>query len=378
MVKVKPYEDDCCLMKYIAASEQSKCRRLQLQGVKIPLYKFGNQSSLDNYVGLSCTHEEDQSLLDTLLLAQWEDRAWKGLLGYDVTTCEIKVICARRKFVCQLNEGWNMDYFPKPKEEKVFQQSELSVYCMNILREELLFSVSNGEKAIPELIHSATVPNDANLIFVINANPVEYGHVFLVPRGFYGLPQSMDARVLEMVTRVAVEINNCSLRIFYDFSASIANHLYFQACYFANPLPVELMPVVNVLGNWQEKGIHISEVADYPIKALTFEGNGNLKLLVEVVAEICSCLQNQDIRYCLLISSCGKKMFLFPQLHMLATTCTLSAWECGGHFVFKERNDFDRATEDILMKRMAAVSLTDEAFEAVKQLSCSVAGKLAS
>lgn len=66
------------------------------------------------------------------------------------------------------------------------------------------------------------------------------------------------------------------------------------------------------------------------------------------------------------------------QLHILATVCTLSAWECGGHFVFKERSDFDQVTEDDLLKRMADVTLDDEAFETMKQLCCSVAGKLAS
>ncbi|GLT70042.1 hypothetical protein SLA2020_421430 [Shorea laevis] len=45
----------------------------------------------------------------------------------------------------------------------------------------------------------------------------------------------LDARSLEMVARVAVEINNCSFRLFYDCPAAGTSHLYFQACYFPSP-----------------------------------------------------------------------------------------------------------------------------------------------
>lgn len=89
-------------------------------GIRIPLYHFSSQCLLDDspFEGLSCIPEEEQSILDSLLLAQvqtkadknlstycvlaiilvlliilfqWEDRLWKGVLRYDVTTSEIKV-----------------------------------------------------------------------------------------------------------------------------------------------------------------------------------------------------------------------------------------------------------------------------------------------
>ncbi|XP_043702660.1 GDP-L-galactose phosphorylase 1-like isoform X2 [Telopea speciosissima] len=304
MFTVKQFEEDSCMLKYDAASEHSQCPWMPLQGTKIPLYWLGSQSALDNGAcgRLSCTPTEEQSLLDSLFLAQWEDCAWKGFLRYDVTACELKVIDGRRKFVGQLNEGWNLNNFLK--------QNPFTFQCMKKHRELLLFAIASVEITNPEIIHSATVPDDASLV-VVNANPVEYGHVFLVPHGLNSLSQLMDARALEMVTRVAVEINNCSFRVFYDYSS--ANHPYFQACYFANPLPVELMPVVTIHGRQKLEGLHIYEVKDYPVKAFLFIGNGNLKMLIEVVAQICSWLQDQKVPYSLLISDCGTKMYLFPQ-----------------------------------------------------------------
>ncbi|KAF8410674.1 hypothetical protein HHK36_003206 [Tetracentron sinense] len=365
-------------VKYNAASEQSKCPLLPLRGVKIPIYQFGSQSAADDAAngGFSCIPKEEESLLDSLLLALWEDRTMKGLLRYDVTMCELKVIGGRINFVAQFNEGWNSDCFPELEEKKVcLQLKHFTCNCLKLHKEELLFCLASGEKENPELIHSTTVPNDATMI-IINANPVEYGHVFVVPRGFNSLPQFLDARSLEMIVRVAVEINNCSFRVFYDCSTSSASHPYFQACYFANPLPVELMQSVTVFADQKGRGIHICNVKDYPIKTVLFKGNG--KVLVEVVAEICSCLQDEKIPYSLLISNCGEKVYLFPQLHTLGTTSTLSAWECGGHFLFKERCDFNQATEEALLKRLGDVSLDDEGFEVVKQLCCNVASKLVS
>ena len=48
---------------------------------------------------------EATSLLDTVLLAEWEDRAEQGLFRYDVTACPTKVVPGAYGFVAQFNEG---------------------------------------------------------------------------------------------------------------------------------------------------------------------------------------------------------------------------------------------------------------------------------
>ncbi|KAA8519354.1 hypothetical protein F0562_013610 [Nyssa sinensis] len=342
-------------------------------GVRIPIYRFGTESLMDNGFseGPSYIPEEDQSMLDLLLLAQWEDRMWKGLFRYDVTTSEIKLIGGRRKFLAQLNEQWNKDYLTEPDNNKVCYQGDPFICNWMKHHEELLFCAASGEKADPELIPAAAVPHGA-IFVILNASPVEYGHVFVVPGGFNSLHAFLDARSLELVMRFAVEINNSSFRLFYECSTPSASHIYFQACYFPNPLPVELMPVVTFFSEGQG-GVQICGVTDYPIKAFMFTSNGNLKVLVQLLAEICYCLREKNISYNLLISDSSKKIFLFPLLQ-----CTLSAWECGGYFLFKSRCDFDHSTEEAMLKCLGAVSLDDEGFQVVKQLCCRVASQLAS
>lgn len=66
------------------------------------------------------------------------------------------------------------------------------------------------------------------LYLLFKGTPIEYGHVFLVPCGFKSLPQFRDASSLEMIMRMAIEVNNCSFRVFYDNIMQGASHPYFQ------------------------------------------------------------------------------------------------------------------------------------------------------
>jgi hypothetical protein len=48
---------------------------------------------------------QSSSLLDSVLLAEWEDRYERGLFRYDVTACPTKVVPGAYGFIAQLNEG---------------------------------------------------------------------------------------------------------------------------------------------------------------------------------------------------------------------------------------------------------------------------------
>ena len=45
------------------------------------------------------------SLLDSVMLAEWEDRAEQGLFRYDVTACPTKPVPGAYGFIAQMNEG---------------------------------------------------------------------------------------------------------------------------------------------------------------------------------------------------------------------------------------------------------------------------------
>ncbi|XP_011624021.1 GDP-L-galactose phosphorylase 1 isoform X2 [Amborella trichopoda] len=383
MVLIKQIGEQQSLVKQSPLLDYSKGLQVSNRaGISVPLYKFGhkNANSNENHGGCSGFTEE-HSLIDTLLLAQWEDRAAKGLLSYDVTACETKIICGRSKFIAQFIEGWNSKHSLRHVGVKDLDPSKYKM--MNLNREEVLFCVAESENMTYELISSATVLSKATLI-IINENPIEYGHVFIIPSAVCGFHQLLDLNSLEVAARIAVHVNNCFFQIVYDSSAAstTGNYLHFEACYFANPLPVEMVPVIPVLGDWENIELKIFEIASYPIKGLVFKCKENFKLMVSLVAEVCSRLQDQDVPHKLLITDCGTKIFLFPQgqneamVQGFKTGSNPSAWECVGYFVFKTKLEFDQATEESILKRLTAASLNNENFQALKQLCCFLASKM--
>ncbi|GMI81915.1 VITAMIN C DEFECTIVE 5 [Hibiscus trionum] len=372
MVSVKWLEDKSFRAK------NGKFKQLEhscsfLQGMHFPIYCFGSQSLEEDisFEGISCIAEEEQNMLDAVLLSQWEDRMLKDLFQYDVTTSEIKVITGKMKFLSQLNEGQRPDHQSKSEGNTLHEINPLVFDCMKH-PEELLFCLASSKKAKSELTSSASVPGSAILV-IINVTPVEYGHVYLVPCASNKLYSILDARSIEISTRLAAEFNNQSFRLFYNCYRPNCSAVYFEAFYLPHPLPVELQPVSTFFGSGR-RGIQICSIIDYPIKTLSFKTTHNLKILAAAISEICFHLDEKNVQYNLMISDSGKRIFLFLQ-KTCAASRAISAWECGGYFLFADRYEFDQMTEAAMLNRLSSFSLDDYDFEAVKQLCCSIASK---
>ncbi|XP_020262341.1 GDP-L-galactose phosphorylase 1-like, partial [Asparagus officinalis] len=99
---------------------------------------------------------------------QWEDCSWKGLLKYDVTICERKIIGDENDLLNQLNDKCNSS-FPAEFEKNTLQTlGPGNPTPMKILRENLLFCIASGEKEScqSQLIPSAAIPMHGFLILV--------------------------------------------------------------------------------------------------------------------------------------------------------------------------------------------------------------------
>lgn len=343
----------------------------QSEGVKLHLYRFGiEHHGNDDLKRITCIDQASPTLLDTIILSQWENFAREGHLGYDVTTCKLKVIEGERNFVVQMNDKWDSFLL---KEYGKFRQPLgcLKPDCTES-HEELLLCIAQGEKDVPEVVPSATPVNDGVLL-IANAYPVEYGHIFLVPSATNQLTSFWDRRMFGLIMRSASEVNNAAFRVFFDDGTSIVpDRMFFEACYFANPLPVESASTVAIYDGKARSGIRVYEIVDYPLKALVFTSN-NVNALVNVVSEVSSTLHENKTAYSLLISNHGRNVCLFPQAKSLVTGCCLPAWECCGYFVYGTKADFDKASETEISDKMASFSFQDDAFEDLKNLCCAIA-----
>lgn len=85
-----------------------------------------------------------------------------------------------------------------------------------------------------------------------------------------------------------------------------------QAYYLAVPFPVEKAPTRKIAA--LDKGVNVSVLLNYPVRGLVFEGGNTIQDLSNAVSDSCICLQDNNIPFNVLISDCGKRIFLFPQV----------------------------------------------------------------
>lgn len=77
--------------------------------------------------------------------------------------------------------------------------------------------------------------------------------------------------------------------------------------------PIEKAPTKKI--THLDVGVKISELLNYPVRGLVFEGGNTLEDLSNSVSDACICLQENNIPYNVLISDCGKRIFLLPQVY---------------------------------------------------------------
>ncbi|XP_065862440.1 GDP-L-galactose phosphorylase 2 [Euphorbia lathyris] len=359
-------------------------RNCCIQGARLPLYAFKKSyKSVGEKKVFGHGSEPPVPFLDSLLLGEWEDRMQKGLFRYDVTACETKVIPGRYGFIAQLNEGRHLKKRPTEfRVDKVLQPFDGNKFNFTkVGQEEVLFQFGASEDGEVQFFPNAPIDaENSPSVVAINVSPIEYGHVLLIPRILECLPQMIDRESLLLALHMAAEAGNPHFRLGYNSLGAFAtiNHLHFQAYYLAVHFPIEKAPTKMV--TTMDTGVKISELENYPVRGLLFEGGNTLEHLSNTVADACICLQVNNIPYNVLISDSGKRIFLLPQCYaekqalgevspeLLDTQVNPAVWEISGHMVLKRKEDFEEATEENAWRLLAEVSLSEARFQEVNAL----------
>ncbi|CAL0327758.1 unnamed protein product [Lupinus luteus] len=158
-------------------------------------------------------------------------------------------------------------------------------------------------------------------VSLFNVSPIEYGHVLLIPRVLDCFPQRIDHDSFQLAMHMAKEAADPFFRLGYNSLGAFAtiNHLYFQAYYLAAPFPVEKAEkqIIALDKGKCPQGLSVSQLVNYPVRGLVFEGGNTIRDLSDTVANSLVFLQNNNIPFNVLISDCGKKIYLFSQISKL-------------------------------------------------------------
>ncbi|CAL5202234.1 unnamed protein product [Lathyrus oleraceus] len=373
------YEDDA-----VSGCGRNCLKSCCIQEAKLPLYGFKRSGKVEGEdLALLACSEGRVAFLDLIILGQWEDRMQRGLFRYDVTACETKVIPGEHGFIAQLNEGRHLKKRPTEfRIDTVLQPfDETKFNFTKVGQEEVLFQFEASSDRDAQFFPNAPIDVENSPSFVaINVSPIEYGHVLLIPRIFECLPQRIDQASFLLALHMAAEAGNPYFRLGYNSLGAFAtiNHLHFQAYYLKLPFPIEKAPTKKI--GKLNGDVKISILLNYPVRGLVFEGGHALDDLANTVSEACICLQHNNIPYNVLISDCGRRVFLLPQCYaekqalgevsteLLDTQVNPAVWEISGHMVLKRKKDFDEASEANAWRLLAEVSLSESRFKEVNSL----------
>jgi GDP-L-galactose phosphorylase len=366
-------------------------------------------SSSDNGMMISVPQ---RSVLDSLILAEWEDRAEQGLFRYDVTACPTCVLSGSYGFIAQLNEGRLSK--KRPTEfciDQVVQPFDNTKFNFNkALQKEVLFQFEpKGLSSF--LTRAAAKKNNINLkrasfeaaapangspnLVLINVSPIEYGHVLLVPRVLDCLPQLVRPDTMLLALQFARETKNPYLRLGFNSLGAYGtiNHLHFQAYYLAAPFAIERAPtqplVIEGMNN-KEKciGVGVGDdgekdapkilcLKDYPVRSLVFEAGNSLKQMADVIGSACERLSAANVPYNLFIVDSGARVFLFPNCFaerkarglipedIMATQVDPASFEIAGHVVLKREDDYKVADQEFAWKLLEQASCSEERFQEI-------------
>ncbi|XP_050216498.1 GDP-L-galactose phosphorylase 2-like [Mercurialis annua] len=355
-----------------------------IQGAKLPLYAFKKVNEIASKEVVEPENTEAPvAFLDSLVLGEWEERVQRGLFRYDVTACETKVIPGQYGFIAQLNEGRHLKKRPTEfRVDKVLQPFDGSKFNFTkVGQEEVLFQFEASEDGDIQFFPNAPIDvENSPSVVAINVSPIEYGHVLLIPHILECYPQRIDRESLLLAIYMAAEAGNPYFRLGYNSLGAFAtiNHLHFQAYYLAVQFPIEKAPTKKI--TTLDCGVKISELVNYPVRGLLFEGGNALQDLSNTISDACICLQVNNIPYNVLISDCGKRVFLLPQCYaekqalgevspeLLDTQVNPAVWEISGHMVLKRKEDYEEASEANAWRLLAEVSLSEARFQEVNAL----------
>lgn len=84
------------------------------------------------------------------------------------------------------------------------------------------------------------------------------------------------------------------------------------------PFPIEKAPTCKIMSS-KDTRVMVSKLLNYPVKGLVFEGGNTLHDLCDAVASSCTLLESNNVSFNILISDCGKRVFLLPQVNSFSS-----------------------------------------------------------
>lgn len=296
------------------------------------------------------------SRFDTALRSAWRQRMELGLFRYHLGELQTQTLPGAVGFVAQLNVERGTQRRRPQNIRSVRQPFDSEQFNFNKIQPgEVLFRLRR-EPGVP------CVPQQEDILVMINISPLEWGHVLLVPEPAQGLPQRLLPGALQAGLEAVLLSAHPGFRVGFNSLGGLAsvNHLHLHGYYLDHRLPVEWAPSKTL-----DPGGHLHLLQAVPAPGFLFYTSGpgpDLEALVSRVCRATDYLTDHEIAHNLFVTRGAPPGKTSPSSALMGVRVILWArktsfgikegeafsvalCELAGHLPVKTSQDFSSLTE---------------------------------
>lgn len=306
---------------------------------------------------------------DTVIQAGWTERMDKGLFRYQLGDLQTRILPGHYGYVAQLNIQRGIER-RKPQEILSIQQ-EFNAKQFNFNKihlEEIICEMTKGTKS------DSALNEPSKMIVLVNVSPLEFGHCLFVPDPLQCYPQVLTKYAIEIGIETVLLSSNLGFRVGFNSLGAFAsvNHLHLHGYYLDYELAIESVAVKPLV---PEKDFY--RLINYHAGFLFYTKTKTLEQVAKTICKVTDFLVEHNIAHNLFLtrgcppcnyipsgnestSRKGVRIIVWPRKACFGakeeSAFNVALCELAGHLPFKNKTDFENATEkdvtDIIEKHL--------------------------
>ncbi|XP_073688349.1 GDP-D-glucose phosphorylase 1 [Garra rufa] len=322
--------------------------------------------------------QQTRSRFDIALRSGWTEKRNAGLFRYHLHDLETRILPG---YIAQLNILRGIER-RKPQEILSIRQNfDPKQFNFNKINpKELLFELQKeSESSCDARCHPNT---KRKCKVIINVSPLEFGHCLLVPEPDRCQPQILTPLAVQMGIETVLLSADPGFRVGFNSLGGFAsvNHLHLHGYYLNHQLRIETSPAEPILPKK-----HLYCLLDFPVGFLFYTQSSTLDLIVNAVCSLTDIMVDRNIAHNLFItrgcpplserdtslSRNGVRVIVWPRQSSFGakeeSAFNVALCELAGHLPFKNKEDFETATEDGVQDIIRKYLLPQEEFSELQK-----------
>ncbi|KAF7224714.1 GDP-D-glucose phosphorylase 1 [Nothobranchius furzeri] len=317
---------------------------------------------------------------DVIIREGWADRMDRGLFRYCLGDLETRILPGPHGYVAQLNIKRGIER-RKPQEILSIKQ-EFNPRQFN-------FNKINPDEVICEMLKGADEdgewPQPCRVVVLINVSPLEFGHCLFVPYPSHCYPQVLTKTAIRVGIESVLMSSHPGFRVGFNSLGAFAsvNHLHLHGYYLDHELKVESSTVKLLV---PEKRFY--RIKDFPAGFLFYTESEEVEEVARTICQVTDFLVGENVAHNVFLTrGCppyehiqntkdlclrnGVRVAVWPRKSCFGakeeSAFNVALCELAGHLPFKNKEDYESATEGDVISIVQRYLLPDDEFQMLEQ-----------